>query len=238
MKKIYLIALCAFFNTQIWAQAPNALSFTFDKSEAAYATNKSDSFFVAHHVDSLFALAFTVKNIAGAKLEFTWERTQTGAPTAWEFVTCDPVNCFAPKVATSKFTLDPDQNGSMIIDAFTNGVVGTSILKMKFSAKGYNMQTIKVVFKASKSSVGTNDLNLNKIAIAPNPVQDNFRLIGFEQKINQLQVIDVTGRIVRNFEAFENADYNVSDLEKGAYFVNLLDNKGNKLGTKKFLKVN
>jgi hypothetical protein len=238
MKKIYLIALCAFFNTQIWAQAPNALTFIFDKSEAAYATNKSDSFFVAHHVDSLFALAFTVKNIAASKLEFIWDRTQTGAPATWEFITCDPVNCFAPKVSSSKFSLDPDQTGSMIIDAVPNGVVGISSLRMKFTTKGYAAQTIKVVFKATKSAVGTNDLNLNKIAIAPNPVQDNFRLIGFEQTINQLQVIDVTGRIVRNFEAAENADYNVSDLEKGAYFVNLLDKKGSKLGTKKFLKVN
>ncbi len=237
MKKIYVIALCAFFSINV--QAQNALSFLIDaKDLAAYATNKKDSFFVAHHVDSLFALKFEVKNIATSKLEFTWERSQIGAPAAWEFVVCDPVNCFVPKVATSKFTLDPDQTGSMIVDAFPNSVVGASNLKMNFSTKGYNTQTIKIVFKATKGAVGTYDLNLEKIAIAPNPVRDNFRLVGFEQKINQLQVIDVTGRIVRNFQASENADYDVSDLEKGTYFVNLLDDKGSRLGSKKFLKVN
>lgn len=241
MKKIYLLALCAFLSTQAWSQAPvNALVFLVSKADSiAYSTKVKDSFYVAHHVDSTFALPFTVKNTTTSALDFTWLRTVGGTqPAAWEIVICDPVACYAPATSTAKFNLISNGKGSMIVDAFTNGAVGVSYVQLKFTAKGYAAQTVKIVFKATKSSVGVNDAFLNRIAIAPNPVQDNFRLLGFDTSINQLQVMDMTGRMVRHFEAAESNYYDISDLEKGTYFVNLLDKNGNRLGSKKLVKVN
>ena len=240
MKKIYLLALCAFLTTQAWSQAPvNALVFSLSKADSlAYVTKVKDSFYVAHPVDETFALTINIKNAATSALDFTWLRTVVGTqPAAWEISICDPVACYAPNTSTAKFTMTSGGKGAMIVDAFPNGTVGVSYIQLQFTAKGYAAQTVKIVFKA-KSLVGVNDAFLNKIAIAPNPAQDNFRLIGFDQKISQLQIMDISGKIVRNFEAAESNYYDISDLEKGTYFVNLLDPNGSRLGSKKLVKVN
>lgn len=241
MKKIYLLALCAFLTTQAWSQAPTeALVFSLSKADSlAYVTKVKDSFYVAHPVDETFALTMNMKNVATSALEFTWLRTVVGTqPAAWEISICDPVACYAPNTSTAKFTMTSGGKGSMIVDAFPNGDVGVSYIQLKFTAKGAATQTAKIVFKATKAAVGVNDAFLNKIAIAPNPVQDNFRLIGFDQSVNQLQIMDISGKIIRNFEAAESIYYDISDLEKGTYFVNLLDTNGSRLGSKKLVKVN
>lgn len=227
MKKIYLLSVCAFLSVQAWSQTKNALLIT-----------PKDSFYVVSGTDSLFQAKVEVKNLTSGTLEFTWEISEiskTGVGV-WEHSICDPNNCFSPKTKSAKFALDPGASGSMIIDATTTGV-GIIKSKLTLSAKGYATQTIKATFNAGVT-VGLSDAILNKIAIAPNPVQDNFRLIGFDQKISQLQVVDIMGKIVRTFEASENTNYDISDLQRGTYFLNLLTADGNRLGSKKLIKAN
>ena len=225
MKKIYIFALCAFVSAQVWGQTQKAL-----------LISPKDSFYVLSGVDSAFATTATIKNITGTSLDFTWERTEVSKTGIWEISTCDPTSCFGPKTTTAKFTLAANATGTMIIDG-TPTSAGIIKLKILLTAKGYPTQMYKVTFKTG-TTVGVNDAILNKIAIAPNPVQDNFRLVGFDPKINQLQIMDVMCKIVSSFEASENTNYDISDLQKGAYFVNLLDANGSRLGSKKLVKIN
>ncbi|WP_312557000.1 T9SS-dependent choice-of-anchor J family protein [Empedobacter brevis] len=83
--------------------------------------------------------------------------------------------------------------------------------------------------KVTGETLGITDMNQAKVAVYPNPVQDEFKL-NLSQAYNaakvQVTVTDLTGRKVKSFSAGEI--YNVSGLSKGVYIVTVTD------GTNKF----
>lgn len=78
-------------------------------------------------------------------------------------------------------------------------------------------------------TLAVSEVSKPKVAVYPNPVQDEFKL-NLSQAYNaakvQVTVTDLTGRKVKSFSAGEI--YNVSGLSKGVYIVTVTD------GTNKF----
>jgi hypothetical protein len=80
--------------------------------------------------------------------------------------------------------------------------------------------------------LGTPSFTLvNKIVIAPNPVNDQLSVLGNDLPIRSLEITDVNGRIVGRSN---NNVFNTSTLSKGAYFVKVETDSGTTL--KKFIK--
>jgi hypothetical protein len=75
-------------------------------------------------------------------------------------------------------------------------------------------------------------INNNKTEIYPNPTSNQLS-IDTELNINELSIIDITGKII--METKENTNtINVTDLPSGVYFIKLITDE--KLITKKFVK--
>ncbi|MFY8091833.1 MAG: PKD domain-containing protein [Chitinophagaceae bacterium] len=89
--------------------------------------------------------------------------------------------------------------------------------------------------------------NLKGFVVYPNPTKNNV-MVTFETaastKSVSIQLVDLSGKVVRVQKEQNNASskiqstINVSNLPSGTYNVLLIDEKGNKLGTSKFVKAN
>lgn len=85
---------------------------------------------------------------------------------------------------------------------------------------------------SGKSIVNDTALEVNHLILSPNPVVSNTTL-SFEKRVqlSDIQVFDVSGRLVRTFKGTEVSTdgvykIKVNDLESGTYFINAIDNQG------------
>ena len=80
----------------------------------------------------------------------------------------------------------------------------------------------------------TTNLKENQIQIAPNPLKDRLYLnTDTNTIVNSTTIVDLNGRIVLRPTLIEQT-YDVSQLQKGVYFINFNTNKG--IVTKKIIK--
>ncbi|HEX8270665.1 MAG TPA: endonuclease [Flavobacterium sp.] len=79
------------------------------------------------------------------------------------------------------------------------------------------------------------DSPLNNVSIYPNPTNNNQISISSESRIDEIQLININGQIVREITspAADNNIYTISNLTSGFYFVKLTSEKGSV--TKKIL---
>ncbi len=82
--------------------------------------------------------------------------------------------------------------------------------------------------------LGVDDIENNQslITILPNPAQ-NFFSIQSKNSIQQVTIFDASGKQIKAFSKSNN--YDISTLEKGIYFVEIIDNVG-KINTQKLIK--
>lgn len=89
------------------------------------------------------------------------------------------------------------------------------------------------VIKLSNESLSTNDFSFEnkKIIISPNPTNDYFKIN--DSKIYKVSIINLEGKILKEFSTQEK--YDISDLNKGTYFVRFINNL-NEVQTIKIIK--
>lgn len=90
------------------------------------------------------------------------------------------------------------------------------------------------VFGNSASTLNINNFtNELTLALYPNPVSNSFKI---NKELNSLKIYSTTGQLVKSFEkSSADADFNVTDLQSGIYFVKAVDATGNN-GNTKFIK--
>jgi hypothetical protein len=87
----------------------------------------------------------------------------------------------------------------------------------------------------SLNAVGISSKNAvpNQLTLYPNPVKDVLQIDTGEFRINRIEILDLTGRIVQQHR-ISRSQINVSALSQGIYFLKLETDKG--IVTKKFVK--
>ena len=84
------------------------------------------------------------------------------------------------------------------------------------------------------SAVGIKENNINNnISIYPNPVKNQLTITSDNEKVNNIKIMDVTGKTLNVF-AGNTTTINVSDLAKGLYFLQIQTEKG--IAVKRFIK--
>lgn len=73
------------------------------------------------------------------------------------------------------------------------------------------------------------------IKIFPNPATDYIEL-SQNDKVSQVVVFNLVGKEMRRFDAGDGTRYNVSDLPKGLYLVQLVDRTGQTIVTQRVSK--
>ena len=124
--------------------------------------------------------------------------------------------------------------GSAIIDssgllsAQTNGTV-TVIAKTNDCSRVIGEAIITI---SNQTTVGINDIGFKHIKIYPNPANKLLN-ISTQEQINSIQIIDVTGKVIKVF-ASDNMQLDISELNTGIYYLEI-KNKTKKSITK-FIK--
>ena len=73
-----------------------------------------------------------------------------------------------------------------------------------------------------------NDLN-SKCNIFPNPTSNSFTIKSNNLSTN-VQIIDLNGKLIKTIDNYSGEEIDVSDLQKGVYFVKLTNNNGVSVG--------
>lgn len=92
--------------------------------------------------------------------------------------------------------------------------------------------TINVLAPPVITGLENNLVSSLEVEIYPNPVSEQLTIVS-NQTINELTIIDITGKAIKLIKENTNA-INVADLSKGIYFIKLVTDEGTI--TKKFVK--
>lgn len=97
-----------------------------------------------------------------------------------------------------------------------------------------------LVFTPGDISIGVDELNLeSQVQISPNPIADNILIVtlaDWSKENITLNIFDTLGKLVQSDRVRgSRVSMDVSELQKGIYFAQLQDTKGN-IVTKRFIK--
>jgi len=93
--------------------------------------------------------------------------------------------------------------------------------------------TDKLTDDECNGTVGIAGVENTNVKTYPNPVKNELQIESDDLKINQVKIVDLSGKTIYQFNGLRN-QINVSALPKGIYFVKLETDKG--IITKKFMK--
>ena len=82
-------------------------------------------------------------------------------------------------------------------------------------------------------NTGIDEVSNDAIQIYPNPVKDQLTINNGELKIINVEIVDITGKIISTFNS-QLSTINVSSLQQGIYFVKIETDKG--IVTRKIVK--
>lgn len=90
---------------------------------------------------------------------------------------------------------------------------------------------------ATDSTAGLNALENDAISVFPNPASDHVTIVALTDEIRHLQLIDVTGSLVRSATVSgAKAMITLEGLPEGMYFIHALGNEGQQLSSCKIIK--
>ena len=115
--------------------------------------------------------------------------------------------------------------------ALTNGTV--DVVATANDASGITgMTTITI----SNQTVGINEANglLSGVEIYPNPVQNELFIELNENQITQINIIDLSGKILLSQKQINGNSIDVSSLSQGVYAIQISTKKG--MATSRFVK--
>ncbi len=120
-----------------------------------------------------------------------------------------------------------DANG--LLTATGNGIV--SVLASANDASGVSTSTIITI--SNQTSVGVDETVESRVNLYPNPVQDQLFIELENETVNQVSIIDFSGKVVKSISQISNS-IDVSELAKGVYILKVETN--NSVLTSQFLK--
>ena len=119
--------------------------------------------------------------------------------------------------------------GGYAITGTTDFDPGVGVLNV--TTNGYALFVMKM--ENSTTGISTINNNLNEINIYPNPA-NLFLTINTILNYNEIRIINSLGQLM--LKQGNSNTVNTSSLEKGIYFIQLFNDKGKLLSTKKFVK--
>jgi hypothetical protein len=224
MKKLFTLSFVLFAIVSAQAQI------------ADFTLTKDTSFDIKASLIDVLKTESEMHNKANFDRTFTWERIVVNMPNIWISQVCDPIACWAPSKSDGDFTLKANATGPMIVDVYPEATAGTAYIKIKIIEKGNPTAITYGRYRFSMlSTVGVAETEATKLLVFPNPTADYFVLQG-AAPLTTVDVLSVTGQVLRTFPYVENEIYEIQDLAAGTYFLNLNGENNKRLATKRIVK--
>ena len=165
----------------------------------------------------------SLSNSADTVLDLRWVRTINSIPEEWDNYFCAvPGNCGLPHTDSLNFELPANTTeGLLQCHCEPHGVAGMATVTVRIINNSTDEVLGTVDWVCDAAPVSTNDLEKANIKLFPNPASDYFQLVNGE-KVDQIIVYNILGKQVKYFGK-EDEIYEVSDLTKGIYMVQLID---------------
>ena len=150
-------------------------------------------------------------------------------PQAWDGMVCIHGQCLGniSPVGTQATMLPISGTEQGMVRLTVNPFSGTEVATLQIYVYDVNFPNDgDTASWLLNTTLNTPELLASEVNIAPNPVQDVFT-IDSDLDLNQAQIMDASGRIVKHFEiANAQQSFNVADLPKGVYTVRLTGDVG------------
>jgi hypothetical protein len=147
---------------------------------------------------------------------------------AWQFDFCDPYDCIVNLSlgSSNTFKLKKGLSGPLKGQFYTKGNPGTATVRVRLAyANGsHDADTITLIAKGWATGL-SNVKKQSEVSFFPNPAKDLITLKYQTTKAIDVTVYNVLGAKVKSFTHSTNeTSLNISDLEKGMYFIRFNDN--------------
>jgi len=217
MKKIYtllsaVLFLMAGLHAQTFTITPRTVNVEGPNSGSKYALGVVKN-------DSMSATSDTL---------FSWTIIEYSVPMGWEFTFCDNYDCYynLGNGSNRNFTLKPGESGPLKGDFIFNGTQGSARVKVtvKSVANPSNIDTFTM--NASSWATGVKSITKqSQIGLYPNPAKDVVTIKYATSRIIEADIYNVLGSKVKSITLNrQETSVNVSDLQKGIYFIRFSDN--------------
>lgn len=158
---------------------------------------------------------------------FRWFRTIENISIGWQNAICDVNACYSVETDTTPvdflLTLAPGDSSMLDVHIRPNGIDGSAKIKVTVFEVGdpENQITGEYLFN---QTTPTYDVNVVSIRIFPNPAIDYFELSDYTN-VREVVISDLVGHVLKRYNVYPGAKFDVGYLPGNIYLVRLLDNQ-------------
>jgi hypothetical protein len=157
-----------------------------------------------------------------------WSIISFDIPTGWQFDFCDPYDCVSNLGLgyNTSFKLPIGNSGPLKGDFFSKSVPGNATVKIRLAYANGSHNADTVTLMAKGWATGLNNVKKqSEVTFFPNPAKDVITLKYATTKAIDVTVYNILGAKVKSVTHSSNeTTLNISDLEKGLYFIRFSDN--------------
>ena len=161
-----------------------------------------------------------------------WTRKVISMTEGWQSAICDKNQCYFPSVNSQPFEFLVGEAARLDVHVYPNGIAGSALIEVTLVNVADTTQSVTGVYYFNQSPNGTTDVNFEAVKMYPNPTQGLFTIEEVDQQIARIDVFDLAGRTVKQFQYGAGQWYSISDLTQGTYLLRLLSKDGQTVATR------
>jgi hypothetical protein len=183
------------------------------------------------------AYNLVITNKSTKEVSLWWEVIKgANFPAAWKTVMCDNELCYdanADKADPRRGNkIEAGKSLTFKLDLFSENTKGNTTMQVKlFDDKDFKnvvAQTKASATVVADIALSSNQNSIDDLIIYPNP-SDHFFFIKSDQNVNRVVFYNIMSKEIRSEQHSKGQSHDISDMNKGIYFVKLMDNKGKTL---------
>jgi len=172
------------------------------------------------------------KNNALQVKTYQWVRTDVSITDGWLSAVCDKNLCYLPTVTSEQFVLGPGEEGTLDVHVYPDAIEGSALIEVKVTDVNNANNTATAVYIFSmETATSTSEAILGNFRVYPNPNSGVFMMTGTEAA-GQVLIRNLAGQEMKRAAVNAGSVYDISELPKGTYMVQLLSKDLQVLATK------
>jgi hypothetical protein len=182
-----------------------------------------------------------VVNESGSTKTYTWTRNVVSIESGWTSAICDKNQCYLTTTNSMDFEMVSEEEGDMIVHVYPpnggeNASQGSAVIEVNVVEADNSSQSVTGIYYFNASPNNTTTVEKQVVRVYPNPSRGLFS-VQDNGVANRVAIYNVAGRQVKLFDASANDQFDIRDLPKGTYFVQLISKSGEIFSTKLLNKI-